>query len=83
MKLKKNAKIIQDMNQLNKNDIEVIPSYNDSSNNCTEIKIKKKVKSIFFVIYPKKVSLFTKASFEEILLRQNKNPEFIKKKEKK
>ena len=67
-------------NALIKN-LEYANPYNySSSEQNPEIGIKKKIKTIFFVIYPKKYSLFTKVNIKEELAEVNEKLEFINKK---
>ena len=62
------------------NDVSVKSSNYTLSDSCINDKRKKKLENLFFVIYPKQLSLFNKADIDDQLIDINKKPEFIKKK---
>ena len=77
---KKEFDIIFNKNTMFENDV-ADKHYNYTlSDSGADHKIKKKVRKVFFVIYPKRFSLFNKANVEEQLIYIKEKSEFIKKK---
>ena len=77
---KKEFDIIFNKNTMFENDV-ADKHYNYTlSDSGSDHKIKKKVRKVFFVIYPKRFSLFNKANVADKLIYIKEKSEFIKKK---
>ena len=77
---KKELDIIFNKNTMFDNDVADKHSNYTLSDSGADLKIKKKVRKVFFVIYPKRFSLFNKANIEDKLIYIKEKSELIKKK---